>query len=62
MLSTQVLDLEDPEARQEMVTQSARGSVQIWRHVNFTGEYDFTKIHPGASPVPLSRIQALKLG
>ena len=60
-LSTRLLALDDPEARSEMAAQIARGSVLTWRHVNFTGEYDFTKTGTARPTFPLTRIQALKL-
>lgn len=60
-LSTQLLAIDDREARREMADKIASGSVLTWRHVNFTGEYDFTKRAPGRRPFPLTRIQGLTL-
>lgn len=61
-LSKELLALNaDPEAQAGMLKAIRGGSVLTWRHVNFNGEYDFTKSPKGRSPFPLARIKALKL-
>lgn len=58
-LSTQALALDDPELKTDMFEQIRAGSVLTWRHVNFTGEYDFSKGRRAFTRFPLKRIAKL---
>lgn len=62
-LSVRLLDLErdEPDAHQALLEGIRRGSVLTWRHVNFNGEYDFTKPTSGRLPFPLARIRAMEI-
>lgn len=42
-LTDRLISCKDPQDRQDMVESIMRGSVLAWRHINFSGEYDFTK-------------------
>lgn len=58
-LSTQALGLDDPDLKAEMFEQIRAGSVLTWGHVNFTGEYDFSKGRRAFTRFPLKRIAKL---
>jgi len=42
-LSDRLLSTGDLQDRRDMIDSIRKGSVLAWRHINFTGEYDFTK-------------------
>jgi Tn3 transposase DDE domain len=41
-LSQKIVQEEDVERRQELLTAVQNGSVVSWRHINLHGEYDFS--------------------
>ncbi len=45
-LSTKLLKISNKEERKDHFEEVSKGSVLSWKHINFTGEYDFTK-HTG---------------
>ena len=42
-LSGRLLNTDNPQDRKDMVDSIMKGSVLAWKHILFTGEYDFTK-------------------
>lgn len=42
-LSDRLLNNKNPQDREDMIDSIMKGSVLTWRHINFSGEYDFTK-------------------
>jgi len=42
-LSDRLLNNKNPQDKEDMIDSIMKGSVLTWRHINFSGEYDFTK-------------------
>ncbi len=60
-LSDRLLQNNTPEDRKEMVESIKKGSVLAWKHINFSGQYDFSKPASKDYRFNYSKIKRLKL-
>ncbi len=60
-LSDRVLQNNTPEDRKEMVESIQKGSVLAWKHINFSGKYDFSEPVSKDYRFNYSKIKRLKL-
>lgn len=60
-LSDRLLSTGNPHDRADMVDSIRKGSVLAWKHINFNGEYDFTKKVTKDYQFDIKKIQNLSL-
>lgn len=60
-LSEQLLSAESEEERTQLINEINNGSTQLWAHINFLGEYDFTSNQFSDTPFDIEKILALNL-
>ena len=59
-LSDRLLSTGNPQDKADMVDSIKKGSVLAWKHINFTGEYDFTKPASKDYQFNIKKIKKLK--
>lgn len=60
-LSERLLNTGNAQDRNDMLNSIEKGSVLAWKHINFTGEYDFTKPAAKEYKFDMRRINKLRL-
>ena len=58
-LSDRLMKARNPQDKEDMIDSIMKGSVLTWTHINFTGEYDFTK--PAAKDFQFNHSKLKKL-
>jgi TnpA family transposase len=59
-LSKLLLQIEDDQKKKQMAESIKHGSVVCWQHINFHGEYDFTKVFSNETLFDIDKIMSLE--